>query len=117
MSVARRRPAVLMICLVLAAAARAAADGAFVPTPRLNLPVEAVRPAFAPYAEFCAREAGACDLSGPQSLRLTPERMALIEAVNRAVNRGIVLMTDALQYGVEEFWTYPRSGYGDCEDL
>ena len=118
MRVSRLRPAVLMLCLGLAAVAvRAEADGPFIPTPRLNLPVEEVRPAFAPYAEFCAREAGACDLSGPQTLRLTPERLALIETVNRTVNRGIVLMADVQQYGVEEFWAYPRSGYGDCEDL
>lgn len=119
MSAAPLRTAALMACLGLAALAARADPGGplWAPTPRLNLPVEEVRPAFAPYAEFCAREAGACDLSGPQSLHLTPERMALIADVNGRVNRGIVLMADVQQYGEEEYWAYPRSGYGDCEDL
>ncbi|OGG41553.1 hypothetical protein A2837_02700 [Candidatus Kaiserbacteria bacterium RIFCSPHIGHO2_01_FULL_46_22] len=40
----------------------------------------------------------------------------LITSVNAEVNRTIQSMTDQDQYGVEEKWVYPVSGYGDCED-
>ena len=29
----------------------------------------------------------------------------------------VITETDLQQYGEEEYWSYPRSGVGDCEDL
>ncbi|WP_239507684.1 transglutaminase-like cysteine peptidase, partial [Enterobacter hormaechei] len=36
--------------------------------------------------------------------------------INSHVNAAIEPVTDMEQYGVEEVWTYPISGRGDCED-
>lgn len=36
--------------------------------------------------------------------------------INSHVNAMIEPMTDMEQYGVEELWTYPTTGKGDCED-
>lgn len=36
--------------------------------------------------------------------------------INAHVNTAIEPMTDIDQYGVDEVWTYPTSGRGDCED-
>ena len=36
--------------------------------------------------------------------------------VNLHFNRSIIAMTDQVQYGVMEHWTYAKTGKGDCED-
>jgi predicted transglutaminase-like cysteine proteinase len=62
----------------------------------------------------------------PADCRARPERIELIRAdranwtaltrINAHVNTSIEPMTDIDQYGVDEVWTYPVSGKGDCED-
>ena len=37
--------------------------------------------------------------------------------MNAHFNQSIIPVTDQELYQVEEFWTYPTSGYGDCEDF
>ena len=64
-----------------------------------------------------------CD-TGPWGLRhrvmvkkrLRNEIRQVAIEVNSRVNRAIKPETDIVQYGVEERWTLPDSGKGDCED-
>ncbi len=39
-----------------------------------------------------------------------------LEDVNTAVNRTVRPEDDSVHYGIEEYWTVPLDGYGDCED-
>jgi predicted transglutaminase-like cysteine proteinase len=39
-----------------------------------------------------------------------------ISRINRTVNRAVRSVADRRQYGVADYWSYPRSGAGDCED-
>ena len=94
-----------------------AEEGAF-PTPNLNLPVVEVRKIYLPYASFCRRNPGHCEMVGPATIDLTEELRQTLSEVNAAVNASINCMaSDKELYGQEEYWTYPSGGYGDCEDL
>lgn len=83
-------------------------------------PVEVIGGAKAPigWIQFC--KANAEDCAGgpakPAKARLTPAKLAELDRVNRAVNAEIAPITDQELYGVEELWTYPTEGKGDCED-
>ncbi|MEJ1159476.1 transglutaminase-like cysteine peptidase [Prosthecomicrobium sp. N25] len=71
------------------------------------------------WADFCKRETGSCAhynrIATPPEL--TAEKRAELERVNREVNRSITYVTDQKYLGVEEFWSYPIDGKGDCEDM
>ena len=41
----------------------------------------------------------------------------LVNGVNRRVNRSVRQTADSRLYGVEDFWTLPGAGRGDCEDF
>ena len=56
-------------------------------------------------------------MGGPTVIELTPETTKLLSDVNSAVNADIRFVLDKVQYDKEEFWTYPHSGEGDCEDI
>jgi len=67
--------------------------------------------------EFCQRvprECGATNAAGAQ-VDLTRELWAKIVEVNNLVNTMVTPVTDWELWGVEEFWAYPKNGYGDCE--
>ena len=51
-----------------------------------------------------------------ESLSLTRAAWAELVRINAHVNTTITPVTDIDQYGVDEVWTYPTSGRGDCED-
>ncbi len=73
----------------------------------------------APYGfvQFCARMPAECQ-QGPmeeQRLSATPQRLAELDTINRAVNREIAPATDLEVYGQAEYWTLPVHR-GDCED-
>lgn len=70
------------------------------------------------YEQFCAAEPLKCQSRGGTLARVeaTAERLAELELVNQAVNAEITPTDDREQYGVEEYWTLPRSGKGDCEE-
>lgn len=51
-----------------------------------------------------------------ETAKLTRAVWTDLLSVNRRVNHSIAPITDMQQYGVEERWTYPVSGKGDCED-
>jgi predicted transglutaminase-like cysteine proteinase len=70
------------------------------------------------WIEFCQRNPGDCavDMNEPDIIVLDPLTWRTILSVNREVNASIKPMTDAQLYGVADYWDYPVSGYGDCED-
>lgn len=70
-------------------------------------------------AEFCKAHRGEC---GPsvrpvEAATLTEASWQLLIAVNDHVNTTVKPVTDADFYKVAEYWTYPVSGEGDCEDF
>jgi predicted transglutaminase-like cysteine proteinase len=103
-----------LMLLVLVIPSRAAAPDlgrtAFVPEgPQTSIPVGA--------GAFCARHEADCRPGGHSGpIRLDAGTYVTIEAVNTAVNRRIVPITDQRLYHVAEFWTYPATA-GDCEDI
>lgn len=69
------------------------------------------------FVSFCDRNPRAC-AQGPQEdqrLFASPERLAELNAINRAVNHEIEPVTDIELYGVTDYWTIPTTK-GDCED-
>jgi predicted transglutaminase-like cysteine proteinase len=69
------------------------------------------------FVNFCERVPREC-AQGPQEdqrLLASPQRLAQLDEVNRAVNRQIEPVTDLDLYGVTDYWTIPTAR-GDCED-
>ncbi len=77
-------------------------------------------PTSVPYGwvDFCRRYVGECDggLTPPRDIDLTPEKMKMIERVNKWVNARVKPISDMEQWGVIDQWDYPYDGRGDCED-
>lgn len=69
------------------------------------------------FVRFCEGQPQSCQVAGSTEGRITasPERLAELDRVNRAVNAEIEPATDLDVYGVEEYWTIPQKR-GDCED-
>ena len=67
--------------------------------------------------EFCRRNLVECSirLSSSPAPELSAQGWAVIEEVNRSVNKRIAPRTDKQIFGQEEVWTYPTTE-GDCED-
>lgn len=80
--------------------------------------VEAAAKAPIGWIQFCRSSPSDCSVSplSAQRMKLTPTRIAELDRVNRRVNAEVQPMTDQEQFGVEELWTYPTAGFGDCED-
>ena len=70
------------------------------------------------HVDFCMRDPGECADGVLEETRrsATAAALAELDRVNRQVNAEIKPMTDMAQYGIEDYWTLPRSGKGDCED-
>lgn len=70
------------------------------------------------WVEFCNEHADECpdENSEARDILLTPQVWKDLVRVNRWVNKTIKPMTDLAQWGVVEKWSYPDTGYGDCED-
>jgi predicted transglutaminase-like cysteine proteinase len=68
--------------------------------------------------EFCLREAAECrsNAGSTAPVELTRSLWSRIIEVNNLVNTMITPRTDWEMWGVEEYWSYPVAGYGDCED-
>ena len=68
--------------------------------------------------DFCQRMPAECqptaDANSPTEL--TRELWAEIVNVNNVVNIAVRPRTDMEMWGIEEYWSYPVNGYGDCED-
>lgn len=82
----------------------------------MDLAVARVQPPLSQYVDFCRRHPEACALEGAAVLPGTPEVQALLAEVNAAVNAEIAFMSDPDCWGVEELWSFPDTGVGDCED-
>ena len=78
-------------------------------------------PTSIPYAalELCQRVKPACapSATATPAVTLTAALWKQLLFVNDYYNTTIRPMTDMEQYHVADFWTYPDSGYGDCEDF
>jgi predicted transglutaminase-like cysteine proteinase len=100
--------------LPLAALPTLADDGA---APWIDLPVVRIVPRYPPYADFCARLPGACRLEGPARIPHSAALGQQLREVSASVNRAVRFALDIDMHGVEDYWSLPESGYGDCEDL
>ena len=106
------RPLPLALLLLAALPAQAA--------PRCNaMDVEVLRlePPPSQYAAFCAREPGACALSGAPVLAWTEALHDELARLNATVNAEITLVSDPDNLGEEEVWSFPTDCRGDCEDF
>ena len=68
--------------------------------------------------EFCQKNPGECAATpgAKRPAELTRELWAEIVSINNAVNVAVAPRTDMEIWGVEERWSYPVKGVGDCED-
>jgi predicted transglutaminase-like cysteine proteinase len=69
------------------------------------------------FVRFCEANTDECAADHGQESRFdaSAERLKELDEVNRTVNREIAPATDLEVYGVNEYWTLPRTR-GDCED-
>ena len=68
--------------------------------------------------EFCQKLPQECNERTPKQapIELTRKLWAAIVNINNSVNTRITPRTDMEMWGKEEVWSYPDSGFGDCED-
>jgi predicted transglutaminase-like cysteine proteinase len=115
------------LALIFADRPAVAADQARASSPALNqaqeqgslyMRVFGVTPPPYGHVDFCRRDQRECAQGVLEETRRagTGEALAELDRVNRLVNAEIAPITDMEQYGVEDHWTLPRSGRGDCED-
>jgi predicted transglutaminase-like cysteine proteinase len=109
-----------LICLTLGSMAASAADPASggvqdVASPFMR--VYGITPPPYGNVDFCRRAPEECvaDIRWKR-IEASKEALAALDRVNRTVNKDVKPMTDMEQYGVEDYWTIPTSGRGDCED-
>lgn len=69
------------------------------------------------FVDFCRRMPEECEVGIVREGRVagTAEELAVLDSVNRKVNKDIKPATDMEVYGVEDYWTIPTTR-GDCED-
>jgi predicted transglutaminase-like cysteine proteinase len=67
---------------------------------------------------FCSENPSQCAPGDGQSVvvKLDRERWDELVAVNAEINRRVEPVKDIELFGVEEYWTYPTNGAGDCEE-
>lgn len=67
--------------------------------------------------EYCQDHIKDCNIrsSKAKAIKLTRARWRQMVEANAHANRMITPVTDYEYYGVEEYWTIPRT-HGDCED-
>jgi predicted transglutaminase-like cysteine proteinase len=68
--------------------------------------------------EFCQKIPRECSERTPTQapIELTRKLWAKIVSINNSINRKVAPRTDMELWGKEEVWSYPNSGFGDCED-
>lgn len=68
--------------------------------------------------EFCKANPAECAIrpSDTRVLAMTNAEWALVTTVNIDVNKAVTPANDIDNYGLDEVWTYPDNGKGDCED-
>ena len=69
------------------------------------------------FKRFCDESPEECAARPPaKNFTHSPRRLEELDEVNRRVNRAISPERDIEHYGVEDYWTIPKDGRGDCED-
>ena len=71
------------------------------------------------WVQFCRDNPAECasrPVSQPRDILMNQPNWATIVRINRLVNEKIEPTSDMDQFGVLEYWSYPTSGKGDCED-
>jgi len=70
------------------------------------------------YLDFCDRNPGECrsHADQPDRIKFSSVSRTSLEKVNQVVNTAIKPEDDKEHYGINEFWTVPVDGEGDCED-
>lgn len=70
------------------------------------------------YTEFCLRSPGSCVPKDENAgaVAMTKEKWMQLRDINKHVNTTIKPMSDSEQYRVIEYWTFPETNKGDCED-
>jgi predicted transglutaminase-like cysteine proteinase len=102
------RAAFAAILFLAAGSARAEAD--FVPLGAYSAPPIG-------WAVFCRDNPGECDRgSGTGQIIFSRANLDTIIRINDLANKSVNPMEDRAQWGVDEKWSYPDTGYGDCED-
>lgn len=78
-------------------------------------PTDSAPPGF---ISFCSRFVDQCVTSQNNSpvVHLDLGTQAVLDTVNRSVNRAIWPEDDERHYGVAEYWDIPKDGYGNCHD-
>jgi len=87
-------------------------------TGALYMRVYGVTPPPYGHVDFCQREPQECVEGAIEEVRHSGKgaAMAELDRINREINATIIPTTDMELYGVEDYWTLPRQGRGDCED-
>jgi len=69
------------------------------------------------HLDYCKRSPRDCSSHRALApMKLTPDRMKLLQSVNASVNAAIKPVSDQDNYGKRDYWTIPKNGKGDCED-
>jgi predicted transglutaminase-like cysteine proteinase len=108
----------IVFIAALAASAIAALPAIARPERLAHVPVSVVTPPPVGWVEFCARQPAECvgATTAPRTPILSPKAWRDLLLVNHWVNETIKPLPDLEHWGVDERWSYPDDGYGDCED-
>ncbi len=71
------------------------------------------------WVQFCRDNPSDCatrPVAQPRDILMNQANWSTIVRINRLVNETIEPVSDADQFGVVEYWSYPTTGKGDCED-
>lgn len=70
------------------------------------------------YVDFCRHNSHHCLPRGERvsQVNLTSKKLRELRRINTAINKRIQPLSDLIQFGTVEKWTFPVSGKGDCED-
>ena len=70
------------------------------------------------FVQFCEVFPKDCEPGQAEETRvvLTADLWSELDRTNRTVNREVQPVSDLDNYGVEEWWSLPLNGKGDCED-
>lgn len=69
------------------------------------------------YSQACPRIEGLCDETTPARVIMDNSKWAQLTAIDDAVNRETVAMSDKSNWQQLDYWALPRQGLGDCEDF
>jgi predicted transglutaminase-like cysteine proteinase len=102
----------IILTMFLAMTMQAQADSAWLQTGALSSTPRG-------WVQFCDDNPQECRDATPHAkeIKLDRANYKIIETINADVNTTIKQVSDQEQYGVSEYWAFPTSGMGDCEDF